>query len=590
MNIKKDFLFFQNERDIQDLKQMLNESCALFAQRPAFWIKKYKGSEFLPITYEMLKNDVDALGTELLARGFSGSRIALIGSGCYEWITAYLAVVNGVGTVVPIDKDLEPEVMQNLINRAECDAVFFSSDIGDKADSLRGIRLRVEMDYYGDRTEFGESLSSRPRAGAVHWKQLVESGEKLVRSGDHSYTDCSIDADVMSVLLFTSGTTGIPKGVMLSHRNIALTIRNINRIFGVRREDINLSVLPIHHTYACTCNLTFLYCGASTAYFEGLKYIIQNLNEVRATYFVLVPLIAEMLYDRIWKEARKAGKEKLLRRMISVNKKTRAIGLDAGRILVRTATEKFGGRLRTLVSAASAISPAVLRNFEDMGLHVIQAYGLTETSPFISATPVRSKDRYKKAGSVGLCIDDGEVKIVRPDEDGIGEICYRGPNVMLGYYKMPQETEAVMEDGWINTGDLGFLDRDGWLYITGRKKNVIVTKNGENIYPEEIESVVNNSPCVTDCMVYAAKKDDSEIVGIQIIPDLEYISDIRGEELTSQQLQKIMKDLIADINENLPSYKRIRSVVVRKEDFARTTTQKIIRQKNISDDEQMTDR
>ena len=161
---------------------------------------------------------------------------------------------------------------------------------------------------------------------------------------------------------------------------------------------------------------------------------------------------------------------------------------------------------------------------------------------------------------------------------------------MLGYYKMPQETEAVMEDGWINTGDLGFLDRDGWLYITGRKKNVIVTKNGENIYPEEIESVVNNSPCVTDCMVYAAKKDDSEIVGIQIIPDLEYISDIRGEELTSQQLQKIMKDLIADINENLPSYKRIRSVVVRKEDFARTTTQKIIRQKNISDDEQMTDR
>ncbi len=581
MNKKKDSLFFQNVREIQDLKQMLDESCLLFAQRPAFWIKKYKGSEFFPVTYEMLKNDVDALGTELLARGMKGRRIALIGSGCYEWIVAYLAVVNGVGTAVPIDRDLEPEAMQNLLRRAECDTVFFSSDTGEKIDALDGLNLKIEMDFYGDRTETGESLNCRSRAGAVHWKQLVESGERRVHSGDSAFTECEIDPDVMAVLLFTSGTTGIPKGVMLSHRNIAVTIMNINRIFGVTQDDINLSVLPIHHTYACTCNLTFLYCGASTAYFEGLKYIIQNLREVKATFFVLVPLIAEMLYDRIWKETKKAGKEKLLSRMIAANKKMRAIGIDAGGVLARTATEKFGGHLRTLVSAASAISPAVLRNFEDMGLHVIQAYGLTETSPFISATPVRSGDRYKKAGSVGICIADGEVKIVRPNEDGIGEICYRGPNVMLGYFRMPEETQAVMEDGWINTGDLGFLDPDGWLYITGRKKNVIVTKNGENIYPEEIECVVNNSPLVTDCMVYAVKKDDSEIVGIQIIPDFDYLADTGKEELTSQQLQKIMKDLIADINENLPSYKRIRSVIVRKEDFARTTTQKIIRQKNV---------
>ena len=581
MSKTKDSIFFQNVREIRDLKQMLNESCRLFADRPAVWIKKYKGGDFLPVTYRMLKHDVDALGTRLLDMGLKGSSIALLGRGCYEWMVAYLAVVNGVGTIVPIDRELEGSAVQNLADRAECDAIFFASEEMEKVSGLTGIRHKIEMDFYGDRTDLHEPLIYQNKEGFFHLKQLVETGERLIQQGRRDFIDCEIDADAMAVLLFTSGTTGIPKGVMLNHRGIAINITDISRAIGVKPEDKNLSVLPIHHTYACSFNLTFLYCGASVAYFEGLRYIVQNLNETQATYFVLVPLLAETLYEKIWKEIKKSGKEKIIRRAIAVNKKTRAIGLDFSRPLLRTSIDKFGGRLKTIISAASALSPSLVRGFEDLGINVLQAYGLTETSPLITATPLDCRFRRKKAGSTGVCNITGELRIDNPDEDGIGEVCFRGPNVMLGYYKMPEETEAVMEGDWFHTGDLGFLDRDGWLYLTGRMKNVIITKNGENIYPEEIESVVKASPYVSECMVYAAKKNGSETVGIQILPNLDHIRESREEELTPDELQKLMKEIIADINEKMPNYKRIRSIFIRKEDFVRTTTNKIIRGKNI---------
>lgn len=577
-----DSIYFHNVREIGDLKQMLAESCRIYAERPAFWVKKYKGGEFLPISYKLVKHDVDALGTKLLHMGLKDKKIAIVGMGCYEWIISYLAVVNGTGIAVPIDRELEAEAIQNLLDRAECDTIFYSSGDAKKIDQLNGIRYKIEMEFYGDRTDFTEPLLCPPvREGVISWKKLTADGEKLLQEGHRDFTDAKIDPYALTVVLFTSGTTSTPKGVMLSHRNIASNIMDIWRYSGIRPDDKNLSVLPIHHTYACTCNLTFLYSGASTVHFEGLKYILQNLRETHATYFVVVPLIAEMIYDKIWKEAKKTGKEKLLHRAIAANKKAKAFGFDASKILFKSVADNFGGRLKTIISGASSISPTIIRGLEDMGITILQAYGLTETAPFITATPKLSKDRYRKAGSTGLCAVSGDLQIRNANEDGIGEVWYRGPNVMLGYYKMQEETEAVMDGEWFNTGDLGFLDPDGWLYLTGRKKNVIVTKNGENIYPEEIEAVVNNHPYVKDCMVYSSGSNGNDIVTIQVIPDAENIAHDLGIEPNPEELQKLIKSLISDINEKMPNYKRIRSIIIRKEDFARTTTKKIIRKDNI---------
>lgn len=577
-----DSIYFHNAREIHDLKQMLDDSCRIYAQRPAFWVKKYKGGEFLPISYKLVKHDVDALGTKLIDMGLKGKNIAILGMGCYEWIISYLAVVNGTGIAVPIDKELEPEAIQNLLNRADCDMIFYSSSEANKIGQINGIQYKIEMEFYGDRSDFDEPLVfPSAREGVISWKQLVTDGEKLLQSGNRDFIDAEIDRSALAVLLFTSGTTGIPKGVMLSHHNIAANIMDVWRYSGIQPNDKNLSVLPIHHTYACTCNLAFLYSGASTVHFEGLKYILQNLKETQATYFVVVPLIAEMIYGKIWKEVRKTGKEKLLRRAIAANKKTKALGLDASKILFRSVTAHLGGKLKTIISGASSISPTIIRGFEDLGITILQAYGLTETAPFITVTPKLSKDRYRKAGSTGLPVGSGDIRIANANEDGIGEVWYRGPNVMLGYYKMPNETDSVMSDDWFNTGDLGFLDPDGWLYLTGRKKNVIVTKNGENIYPEEIEAVVNNHPYVSDCMVYSSGGNGNDVVTIQIIPNMENISHELGAEPNAEELQNLMKSLIGDINEKMPNYKRIRSIILRKEDFVRTTTKKIIRKENI---------
>lgn len=581
MSEKTNGMYFTDVREIRDLKDMVYGSCELYADRPAFWVKKYRGGDFLPLSYKMVKNDLNALGTKLLDMGLKGKNIAVIGSGCYEWMIAYLAVICGVGVIVPIDKDLEADAIQNLINRAECDTIFYTTEEESKIDALTGIINKIEMNFYGDRVEFGEPLLFKEKEGRVSWKQLVADGERLMHAGRREFIDAPVDPDALSILLFTSGTTGIPKGVMLTHRNIASNIMDVWRVAGISPDDSNLAVLPVHHTYACTCNLTFLYVGGSTAFFEGLKYIVKNLAEVKPTFFVIVPLIAEMIYDRVWKEAKKMGKDKLLRRAIAVNKKTKSIGIDAGKVLFKSVIDKLGGRLSVVVTAASAISPTIIRGFEDLGITVLQAYGLTETSPLVAATPRLTKDRYKKAGSTGLCATSGELRIVNANADGIGEVHYRGPNVMIGYYKMPEETAAVMDGDWFNTGDLGFLDPDGWLYITGRKKNVIVTKNGENIYPEEIEAVINDHPFISDCMVYAAQKDESEIVAVQIIPNMENIAENLGREPSSEELQKLMKNIIGDINEKMSSYKCIRSIIVRKEDFIRTTTKKIIRKDNI---------
>lgn len=585
--------WYKDIREIVTLKDMLEGSAELYASNPAFWVKKKRGSEYLPIDYKLLKHDVDSLGTGLVSLGLKGERIAVMGQGCYEWIVSYLSVINGTGVVVPIDKELTGDEIGNLMRAGGCSTIFCTRNECKKLAGIKEIKRLIVMEFYGDRTDPDEPVEvvdidpeqfgDLKGAEILSWRKLLVQGEKLLEEGNRDFIDIEIYPDVMSVILFTSGTTGNPKGVMLSHRNITSNIMDVCRICQVYESDKTLSILPIHHTYECTLGmLLVLYRGASTAFSESLKTITRNMKEAQNTFIIVVPRVLEMVYDGILKGVAKQGKEKTFNRALKLNKALRRAGIDISRKLFSTVLDALGGKLRVVITGAAALNPDILRAFEDFGITVLQGYGMTECTPLISGTPgIAPKERYIKAGSVGTVVDTGEIKIIDKDENDIGEILYRGPNVMLGYYNMPEETAAVIEpDGFMHTGDLGYVDKGGWLYLTGRKKNVIVTKTGENVYPEEIEDVIAGYPAIDECMVFAHDIDGEETVAIQILPSREGVMEILGHEPGEEELDAYFRELVAEFNMKLPQYKRIRSVFVRREDFVRTTTRKIKRQDN----------
>ncbi len=567
--------------EIITLKQMLKTSTERYAERSAFLVKKERGGDYEHIKYKQLGHDVDALGTALLDLALRGTKVAIIGENCYEWIVTYLAVVNGVGVVVPLDKELNQEEIYNLLEIARCDAVFFT-DTYEHIFKDYPIKHKVRMKVYGDRTNLEESLVEEPaKEGIVNWTSLVTKGEALLRQGDRSFLDNDPDPDEMRMLLFSSGTTGTAKGIMLCHRNITSNIMDTCRIAKIEPEDRTLSILPIHHTFENTMGmLLILYRGASSAFCEGLKYVTKNFVEAQATVLIGVPLIFESIYNKIWKQAEKNNLTGALKKAIKLNRFLKTLGISAERKLFKTIHASFGGKLRMVVSGAAAIDPNVCRGFEDFGIVLLQGYGLTECSPLVSGTPdFANASRRKKAGSVGPVVASGELKIVDPDEDGIGEVVFRGPNVMLGYYKMPEETDKVLKDGWFYTGDLGFLDEEGWLYLTGRQKNVIVTKTGKNIYPEEIELYVNRNKYIHESMVHGVDEDEDAgtIVGVQVHPAYDIIYEEFGAEYDDANISMLIKEVIKEINEKLPVYKRIRNVSIRKDEFIKTTTKKIKR-------------
>ena len=500
----------------------------------------------------------------------------MIGGNCYQWVVAYFAIICGAGIVVPLDKELNEEEIRNLSNRAEMDAVFFT----DKYDEIfagMDIEKKIEMSVY----EKEEDIEKRG-----HIRNAIKEGKQLIEGGSRCYDEIEIDPDAMAVILFTSGTTGVPKGVMLSNTNLCYTVMVTSKLCKLHDDDVSLSMLPIHHTFECTIDILILsYQGACVAFCEGLKYILKNMQEAGVSIMIGVPLIVESVYSKIWKQAEKKGKDKALRTLISINKKLLRLGIDQRRRLFSSVYKSLGGKLRLFVVGAASLDPNVARGIMDLGFDIVLGYGLTETAPLAAGTPeFMKRSIYAKSGSTGPVVPGSEMKLINVDEDGIGEIVYRGKNVMLGYYRMPEETaEVIDEDGWFHTGDLGFFDDKQWLHITGRSKNVIVTKTGKNIYPEELELMVNDLPEVTDSMVYGKEEAGGRdyIVAVQILPDMEYIKEVKGMELTEEELNEMFRDKIFEINKALPDYKRIRNITVRDEDFVRTTTKKIKRQANL---------
>ncbi|MBN7772356.1 AMP-dependent synthetase/ligase [Clostridium aminobutyricum] len=559
-------------REIETIKELIATSKEIFGKKPAFLLKEEKGGDYKEVNFITLKDDIDALGTQLIELGLQDTPIAVIGENCYQWMVSYFAIVNGVGKVVPLDKEQSKEEIFNLVATAGCKAIFFTSSYKNIIKDL-DIPFKFQMEVYTKRHQHDLDTS---------WENLIDAGRKLISHGDRRFIDMELDPMEVRMLLFTSGTTDVPKAVMLCHKNITSNIMDISRIVKLKEDDIALSILPIHHTFESTvCIMTMLFQGCGVAFYEGLKYVTKNMAEARASILVGVPLIFESMHDKIWKQAEKMGKAKALQTAIKINKALKVVGIDARKKLFKSVYDNFGGRLRFLVTGAAAISPTVIRGFFDLGIEMVQGYGLTETAPLISGTPDFT-DRYTKAGSVGTVVPSGQMQIVDKNEDGIGEIIYRGPNVMLGYYNMPEKTAEVLKDGWFYSGDLGFIDENGWLYITGRKKNVIVTKTGKNIYPEEIEDYLAKIPYIHECMVYGEDNEETgeTMVAVQIRPNYELIEEEFSNANVQEKVYKLLKSKIADLNQNLPNYKRVRHVVIRNSEFVKTTTQKIKRQEN----------
>lgn len=558
-------------RKITSIKDLLETSTGLYGERTAFLTKRKGNESYGPVTYRQFKDDVDSFGTALIDLNLKGKRIALIGENRYEWAVAYMSVVNGTGLVVPLDKELPENEIESLLSRSRANAVIFS---GNSGDHIRNISERVDfIESYID-------MDAETAGGDGHYtfKALLEKGRALLSSGDDRFTSAGIDPEIMSILLFTSATTDKSKAVMLSHRNICENLMAMSSMLYIDPSDIFLSVLPLHHTYENTCGfLCPLYRGAAVAYCEGLRHIPKNLQESKATVMLGVPLILEAIYRRIWDQAAKKPElEKKLRLGLKISNILRKFGINITRKLFAQIHENFGGSLRLFISGAAGIDPVVAKGFRDLGIFCVQGYGLTECSPIVAL----NRDADFKDDAAGLPLPGLDIRIDRPGTDGIGEITVRGKSVMIGYYEDEAATGKVLRDGWFYTGDLGYMDDSRFVYITGRKKNVIVTKNGKNIYPEEIETLLNRSPYIKESMVYG--KDDEVfgdvVVSATIVPDMEKIQeDFPGRELPKEEIYELVHKEVKAINKGLVIYKYIKDFSLRDEEFAKTTSKKIKR-------------
>lgn len=558
-------------RDVENLRELIDGSVERFSQRPAFMVKDKTKGKFVSISYKKMQEDIRSLGTSLINLGLRGRKIAVIGENSYYWAISYFAIANGVGVVVPIDRELKEKEVANLLKRAEVSAVIYSKKMKKVMDEvLEDRELRKTLTY-----PIQMDLSD-DEDGRISLRRLLSHGMDLLDNGDRKYLDVEVDSDALAVLLFTSGTTGLAKGVMLSHRNIVSNTVNMSKYVKIIDGGVGLSVLPMHHTYEMTCHvITGLYQGMSIAICEGLKYIQKNLVEAQVNVMLAVPLIFEMMHKKILSKAKESGKDKTLRRMMNISRKFKLYNKgNITRRLFSNVHNVTGGKISQFIAGGAAINPQVIEDYEAMGFPIFQGYGMTECSPIIAV----NKDRYSKAAAAGLPLPGTEVKIYNPDEKGIGEIICRGPSVMLGYYRDDDATREALRNGWLHTGDYGYFDQDGFLYVSGRKKSVIITKNGKNIFPEEVEFYLTESEYIEEALVHGIDglRNDDVIIKAEIFPNYPLFEN-ENPEVSEDYIEEKIGEIIEKINDTLPKYKRIKRYYIRKTEFEKTTTKKIKR-------------
>lgn len=550
--------------NVTDLKDLLYKSAQRYKNKNAFKLKD-KNGKIYGVKYIEFKNHVEALGTALLDLGLANKSIAVIGKNSYSWISSYIAS-SIIGTVVPIDKELHVDDITNFINISEAKAVIgdakhLKAIIGNK-EKLNSDVILINMDNSGINKD------------VINFNELISKGRKKLENGDDSFSKIEINPDDMHILLFTSGTTGNAKGICLSHKNICSNIMSVAQIVKVDKTTVVLSILPIHHTYECTLgHLLPLYGGGTITYCDGLRYITKNIDEYKPSFVICVPLLLENIHKKIVKTLKSSLPAKYFN-----NDKHFMDNLPAPlRFIVKRKIKKsLGGNIKTFIVGAAAINPNIIESFYKFGFKALQGYGLTECSPLVAG----NNDIFYKADSVGLPIPNVEYKINNPDSQGNGEIIVKGPNVMLGYYNDPEATDNVFKKGWFYTGDLGYIDKDGFLYITGRCKSVIVTQNGKNIYPEEIEYYLNESPLVEECIVIGVnyENDRETYVNTKILPSKGGFKELLNkDDISDSDINKEIKNLISEVNKKLPNYKHIKNFKIVNKPFEKTTTQKIKR-------------
>lgn len=558
-------------QEFNNIKEIIYNSVEQYSKNIAFVIKhtENKKVEYENITYKQLLEDINKLGTAVYSLGFKGKRIAVIGRNSYEWAIAHLSNLLGGNVSVPLDKDLQYDELESSLIRSKADMIFFDKKYEEKISQIKE----------KNNTNLKEYVCFEEAEGFKNISELLKIGNEEINSGKTDFINAKIDENEMAILLFTSGTTSKSKAVMLSQKNIASNVYAMQCVEAIYSTDTNIAFLPFHHIFGSTCMVVMLAYGVRTVFPDGLRYIKKNLNEYGVSVFVGVPVLVEAIYKTIMKEVKKQGKTKLVNIATKISNFLLKLHIDLRRILFKSIINELGGKLRFVISGGAPADSKIAKGFNDLGIEVVQGYGLTETSPVIAA----ENKKCMKAGTVGIPMLNVKLEIENPDENGIGEIRVKGPNVMLGYYENEEATKEVLKDGWFYTGDLGYLDKNGCLAITGRSKNLIVLKNGKKVFPEELETLVNRLELVEECMVYGMpdEKDKNDVkLSIKIVYNKEIVKE-KYSDKTEEELYKIIWNEIKEINKTLPRYKYIKGMILTDEELIKTTTKKVKRQEEM---------
>ena len=548
----------------ENIRALIDYSANKYSSRDAFILKHKKGKEvsYEHVSYKKFREDIIHFSTYLNSQGYKENRIAIIGDNSYQWLIGYFATVCGLGVVVPLDKGLPYEEIITSLESSEATVLLYDKAHTKVIEKIKEANTTVTRFICMD--DFSE---------------MILEGKKEYENGNNYYYERQIDNEAMAIMLFTSGTTSKAKAVMISHKNITSNIYSVTSSIMMYPEDRNMAFLPFHHTFGSTGIMLMLHYGTCTAFCDGLKYLQKNLVEYKISVFICVPLLIEGIYKKVMATAKKQGKDKLISRMIKLTNLLLKVKIDIRRKVFKSVLEQLGGNIRLIVSGASAIDKDALAGFQAFGITTLQGYGLTETSPILTA----ECEGNLRLGSVGKPLVNIDIKIDNPNEEGIGEVLAKGPNVMQGYYNNPEETAKVFKNGWFRTGDLGYIDDEGYLFLCGRAKNVIVLKNGKNVYPEEIETLIAALPYVEENMVFgtAKKHDPSDMtIAAKIVYNKEYVKNNYGN-ISEAELHKIIDKDIDEINKRLPSYKQIIRTIVTDVPTIKTTTAKIKRHEEI---------
>ena len=555
---------------INDFRELVKRYSDKYSDEIAFEYKETPSSkDHIKITYSQFASDIKSLGTALINTGLSKKKVAIISPNRYEWCVSYLAITTSDMIVVPLDRALPNNEIEDLIIRSKAEAVIFDQKYAEVFSKLAKEK----------KSNLSQFICMDNIDGFTTYSSLIQKGHSLLVNGDTKYDNVVIDNKKMSIMLFTSGTTSISKAVALSQSNICEDIYALAQMTDIRKEDTFLSFLPLHHTFESTC--TFLYgtfSGITVAFCDGLKYVQKNLAEFKVTGFVCVPLMLEIMYKKIKKGIEEQGKAKLVATMSKISNGLLKIGVDIRRKVFKQILDNLGGKLRILIAGGAAMSKDAIQGFLDLGINLLQGYGLTETSPVVAG----ENDKCKRCGSVGFPLPGINVKIANPNKDGIGEVAVQAPTVMLGYIDNPEATNEVLKDDWFYTGDLGYFDKDGFLFITGRKKDVIVLKNGKNIFPEEIEILINKLPYVSESMVFGRPLEDGDYkICAKIVYNKEVVNEMFPNISRADLHEKVWEDIKENVNHKMPAYKYIREIILTDAPLIKTTTQKVKRHEEL---------